>query len=192
MNRKDAESLDSVLNRLIRSSPTQRATLAVRPGPAGLHHEVPPCDMSASDKAFIASSVRLWCTCAEIALMIADILTLQAVKQDALDKSILNLDLLSEDKRLREHLPVRRKIVRYREAVEDYAERSAMPPETRQKLVRDLCRLLDFMKTYDPLIDAVTRYCAKLNLAVLGIERINDACEAIRFAREVAAEVAVG
>ena len=63
----------------------------------------------------------------------------------------------------------------------------AVSPEA----VRTLNGLLDAIKPFDPLIETMTKYCGKLQLAQLGIENVFDVADDFRFMRDIKDELRV-
>jgi hypothetical protein len=63
------------------------------------------------------------------------------------------------------------------------------PPEVKQKELAVLNKILDCMQPFEGVVNAVARYCLKLQGAQLGIERVYDHAENIQFGREIRTEL---
>ena len=174
---KKPERIQDVINRVFRP-PVERASLNLR-------HEAPPCVLSNDDKALLCSVVKLWLNGADLACTFADMLVAADQKPEAIAKAMWSID------RMLEKLPPGEEARKLADMRGILARQRTLPEAEMNKAVQTLNQLIDAISPFTPIIEKVTKYCGKLQLAELQVEKAFDAIEDFQFARDVRSQLAL-
>lgn len=174
---KKPERIQDVINRVFRP-PVERASLS-------LCHEPPPCVLSNDDKVLLCSVVKLWLNGADLACTFADMLVAADQKPEAIAKAMWSID------RMLEKLPPGEEARKLADMRGILARQRTLPEAEMNKAVQTLNQLIDAISPFTPVVEKLTKYCAKLGLAELAVEKAFDAIEDFQFARDVRSQLAL-
>jgi hypothetical protein len=192
---KRKQSLSDALNRLVTKGPARPLAeviedrIVTRPSP-GLHHHPAGCSLTDADVALTQEVFKIYMNSGCIAGEIFRLLVLSSGRKDEERKALESID------RLRRTLAsgdvdeeLVHKVADLRFKVWEASQTDRMAPETRAGLLEIMNKMLDVTDLLSPFVGKIVKYCAKLQGAQLGIERVYDAAEDLQFAREIRTEL---
>lgn len=172
-------------------APEPPQSLAVRPAPLLRAASGGPF-LSDTTLAVAVNCLRIWLGAAEIVEQAKRSIVLLAEEEEAMQKCIDSCDDLLEKLRTNpESRAARRVIVGLRDKYEAFQRQRVL---ARQALTRKhseaIVAALEITRTFQPVVEKLLKFSAKLCAFGFDLEEISDHFEAIEFGREIAQNLA--